>query len=144
MRHFEDLEEPQLDLTPLIDVVFLLLIFFIMATTFSKPVLEVVLAQAESAAARELPPERLTVTIDQAGEVYFADEIVNIEAVAEKLGAYPTETYIIFNIDRDAPFGAFVRVLDAAKAQQRKNFVINSTRPGEKTGPEGKREPALP
>lgn len=132
MHNFDDLEEPHLDLTPLIDTVFLLLIFFIMATTFSKPVLEVALAQADNAATRELPQERLTVTIDQAGEIYFEEEIVPRPEVAERLSAYPVETYIIFNIDQDAPFGTFVGVLDTAKTQQRRNFVINSASPGHK------------
>lgn len=143
MHHLADFEEPHIDLTPLIDAVFLLLIFFIMATTFSKPVLEVALAQADSAASRELPPERLTVTIDQAGEIYFEDELIETATVSERLGIYPTETHIIFNIDQDAPFGTFVRVLDVAKAQQRKNFVINSSH-AESPGTGSKNEPALP
>lgn len=149
MHHLSDFEEPHIDLTPLIDAVFLLLIFFIMATTFSRPVLEVALAQADSAASRELLPERLTVTIDQAGEIYFEDEVVESSSVPEHLSIYPIETHIIFNIDQDAPFGTFVRVLDVAKAQQRKNFVINSShaeasRPGASRGDGGKNEPALP
>lgn len=140
MSGFDDLEEPHIDLTPLIDAVFLLLIFFIMATTFSKPVLEVALAQADSASTRELPPERLAVTIDQAGEIYFDDAMVQLAEVARRLEAYPMETHIIFNIDQDAPFGMFVKVLDIAKGQQRKNFVINSARADEDT----RNEPAKP
>lgn len=143
MRDLADLEEPHIDLTPLIDAVFLLLIFFIMAATFSKPVLEVALAQADSAASREMPPERLTVTIDQAGDIYFEDELVELAAVPESLGAYPAETHIIFNIDRDAPFGTFVRVLDAAKTQRRNNFVINSSHSEENRNGKGKNESAL-
>lgn len=41
---FED--EPQIDLTPLIDCLFMLIIFFVLTMSFSKPVLEVVLPQA--------------------------------------------------------------------------------------------------
>ena len=36
-------EDASIDLTPVIDVIFMLLIFFIMTTTFSKPVLDIVL-----------------------------------------------------------------------------------------------------
>ena len=40
---FDELEEePRVDLTPLIDVIFMLVIFFVMTMTFSKPVLDVV------------------------------------------------------------------------------------------------------
>ena len=39
-------EEPQIDLTPLIDCLFMLIIFFVLTMSFSKPVLEVMLPQA--------------------------------------------------------------------------------------------------
>ena len=40
---FDDLdEEPKVDLTPLIDVIFMLVIFFVMTMTFSKPVLSLI------------------------------------------------------------------------------------------------------
>ena len=41
-------DDISLDITPLIDVIFMLLIFFIMTTTFSKPVLDIVLPQSET------------------------------------------------------------------------------------------------
>ena len=47
-------EEPSIDLTPLIDTIFMLLIFFIMTTTFSRPVLDIVLpASSEAEASSE-------------------------------------------------------------------------------------------
>ena len=39
-------EDAGIDLTPLIDVVFMLLVFFIMTTTFSRPVLVIVLPKS--------------------------------------------------------------------------------------------------
>ena len=46
---FDELEEePRVDLTPLIDVIFMLVIFFVMTMTFSKPVLDVVLPAAQN------------------------------------------------------------------------------------------------
>lgn len=42
-------EEPSIDLTPLIDTIFMLLIFFIMTTTFSRPVLDILLPESEEA-----------------------------------------------------------------------------------------------
>ncbi len=45
---FDDLdEEPKVDLTPLIDVIFMLVIFFVMTMTFSKPVIDLTLPAAE-------------------------------------------------------------------------------------------------
>ena len=42
-------EEPQIDLTPLIDCLFMLIIFFVMTMSFSRPVLEIVLPESETA-----------------------------------------------------------------------------------------------
>ena len=52
-------EEPNVDLTPLIDVIFMLLIFFIMTTTFSRPVLDIVLPSSESAAPSKVRQEQV-------------------------------------------------------------------------------------
>ena len=123
---FEEDPDVSLDLTPLIDTVFMLLIFFIMATTFSKPVLEVALAKADSAGAREIEKEKLTVTITQEGHILFDDVNVEPEEVAARMEPLPRGAFIIFNVDKGAPFGVFVQVLDAAKGQQRSEFVINA------------------
>ncbi len=126
---FEDDIDASLDLTPLIDAVFMLLIFFIMATTFSKPVLEVALAKAESATVKETAKEKLTVTITTDGRILFDDVPVTAEEIAARLAPLAGDTPLLFNVDRGAPFGMFVQVLDAAKARGMTNFVINTTAP---------------
>lgn len=53
-------EEPRIDLTSLIDVIFMLVIFFVMTMTFSsKPVLDIVLPESTQAKASEVPEELL-------------------------------------------------------------------------------------
>ncbi len=42
-------EEPQIDLTPLIDCLFTLIIFFVLTMSFSRPVLEVILPESQTA-----------------------------------------------------------------------------------------------
>ena len=124
---FEEEPEASLDLTPLIDTVFMLLIFFIMATTFSKPVLEVALAKADSASKQEVAKEKLTVTITEQGTILFDEEAVEEQDIPARMEALPREAPIVFNVDKGAPFGLFVKVLDVAKGQQRSEFVINAS-----------------
>lgn len=124
---FEEEPEATLDLTPLIDTVFMLLIFFIMATTFSKPVLEVALAKANSASTQEAAKEKLVVTITADGGILFDDEPVSEQDAASRMEPLPREAPIVFNVDKGAPFGLFVMVLDVAKQQQRSEFVINAS-----------------
>ena len=55
---FDELEEePRVDLTPLIDVIFMLVIFFVMTMTFSKPVLDVVLPAAQNSEVKKKTAE---------------------------------------------------------------------------------------
>lgn len=126
LMSFDEEPEASLDLTPLIDTVFMLLIFFIMATTFSKPVLEVALAKANSASVQEVVKERLTVTITEEGTILFDEERVEEKDIAMRMESLPREAPIVFNVDKGAPFGLFVQVLDVAKGQQRSEFVINA------------------
>ncbi len=56
---FDELEEePRVDLTPLIDVIFMLVIFFVMTMTFSKPVLDVVLPAAQNSEVKKKTTDR--------------------------------------------------------------------------------------
>ena len=67
-------EEPTVDLTPLIDVVFLLLIFFMVSTTFEhQAFLKVDLPEASAVEDRRDLPEFLELVIDSTGRMYLND-----------------------------------------------------------------------
>ena len=69
----------EISLTPMIDVVFLLLIFFMVTTTFSKEtVIKVQLPQAEGQEAERHDQEQvLMVTIDKAGQYFINEKALN-------------------------------------------------------------------
>jgi biopolymer transport protein ExbD len=125
LQSFEDDLDASLDLTPLIDTVFILLLFFILTTTFSGPMLEVLLADANSASVKEVVQEKLNVTITEDGRIFFEGDLVAPEEVAARLERLPIDATIIFNIDKRSRFGLFVQVLDAAKSRGQSNFYIN-------------------
>ena len=65
---FDELEEePRVDLTPLIDVIFMLVIFFVMTMTFSKPVLDVVLPAAQNSEVKKKTTE-LVISVKSDGK----------------------------------------------------------------------------
>jgi len=123
---FEDDLDASLDLTPLIDTVFILLIFFILTTTFSKPMLEVFLPKADSAAVKELNQEKLTVTVTEDNRIFFENDPVAPEEIAARLEKLSKDATIVFNVDKGAHFGLFVRILDTARSQGQSNFFINT------------------
>lgn len=120
------IDDANLDLTPLIDTVFMLLIFFIMATTFSKPVLEVALQGAQSAAVQESGKQHITITITKDGALWCDENTIPIEHLDTFMSARPQGEQITFNVDKGAPFGVFVQALDAAKKHGKDNCTINT------------------
>ncbi len=113
-------EEPELNLTPLIDVVFLLLIFFMVTTTFMDEAgLEITLPEAEQDP-EDAAPERLEIGITAEGEFFVAgDPLVNreLDTLVQALeDALAGEDFagIVIRADADAPHRAVVRALDGA------------------------------
>lgn len=123
-------EEPQIDLTPLIDCLFMLIIFFVLTMSFSKPVLEVVLPQAESGIKTNDRTEIL-LSVKADGTFWLDQKPVTLTALEQVLDDRP-EAILNIYMDGSAPFDRFVNVLDLAKQKRNGRFVI-STDPKEKT-----------
>lgn len=116
-------EEPDINLTSLIDVVFLLLIFFMISTTFDRQsLLRLDLPEAATAESETLP-ELIEVLITADGQV-FVNEALLTEisrpalqaALAEQL-AGDRDLPVILRADGDASHRLVVMALDAAAAE---------------------------
>lgn len=119
--------DASLDLTPIIDVVFMLLIFFIMATTFSMPVLDVILPEAESAQQPQEKQAELVITIDPQGRILHKDAVLDRQSLAALLHTQEKLPVTLF-VDERAPFEPFVLVMDQAKLAKRTHVSV-STQP---------------
>lgn len=120
----DDDDEIGIDLTPLIDVVFMLLIFFVMTTTFNKPVLEILLPKAETAELSSEKGKEILLSVTKNGSLFYKNEPIDIPSLIELLQT-ETATLNIY-IDREAPFEAFVKVVDIAKVEREGRFVIST------------------
>jgi len=126
--HFLDDDfDAEIDLTPLIDVIFMLLLFFILASTFSAPVLSVMLPESKTAVAMDSDPSRLILTIDGQGGLHHIGSPLHIEALPALLSSVP-EGPVELRVDRSAPFDSFVAVMDPLRASGR-NDVLITTKP---------------
>jgi biopolymer transport protein ExbD len=106
--------EISINLAPLIDVIFLLVIFFAVSTTFLETAgLQLELPESSSTAKREI--EDITVFLSADGELSLGDETVDEEKLKEKLRAAMDETdrkVVVLRADTHTEHGAVVEIMD--------------------------------
>ncbi|MCK5480863.1 MAG: biopolymer transporter ExbD [Gammaproteobacteria bacterium] len=113
-----DTDEPEVNLTPLIDVVFLLLIFFMVTTTFEhQSRIKIDLPEA-TAAPTSVDDESLEIIIDVQGRYFIGDQqVVNTtpetlkSAISKAIGDRDVPTVII-RADANTPHQAVITALD--------------------------------
>ncbi len=111
--------EPNVDLTPMVDVVFLLLIFFMISTTFVEtPGLSIKLPETSSVVA-ERDPEEIKVYLSREGEVFIKDKPYTLEALPDYLRSFGKKsqgmTFMLL-ADKEARHGVVVELMDMAQA----------------------------
>ena len=112
------LEEANLGLTPLVDVVFLLLIFFVVATSFNEPQLALELPGAENAESVSVERDAIQVTITPEEELLVDGDALPWEELEAELAARAegAEPLLELRAAAAAPHGRVVEVLDRARA----------------------------
>ena len=117
-RHVEaESVESMINLTPLIDMVFILLIFFMVTSSFVKETgVDVDRPSAATAVRKEQATILIAVTAK--GEVWIDKRQVDLRAVranVERLHAENPEGAVVIQADHQAPTGVVVRVLDQSR-----------------------------
>lgn len=103
-----------INLTPLIDVVFILLIFFIVTSSFVKETGVEVERPAASTATRK-EAASILVSVTAAGEIWIDQAVVDlrrVRAAVERLRAESPEAAAVVVADKDARMGLAVQVID--------------------------------
>ncbi len=108
-----------MNLTPMVDVTFLLLVFFLAATTFANDEVELDLRlpEARTGQAGELG-HQLTVNVMADGRILVEGREVTLEALRQKLVAAQQRDQkqsVLVRGDREAQFGLGMQVLDACR-----------------------------
>jgi len=125
------------DLTPMIDMVFLLLIFFLLTSYVILPSIQVNLPESETALVSE--PADLSLTIEQDRSLYLNDEAISKVRLEEALRAIFADepngigerpNGIVIQSDRRVPFGFVVEIMDLVKKAGAENisFLVESER----------------
>lgn len=110
-------DEGQIDLTPMLDVVFIMLIFFIVTSSFVKePGVELFKPQASTT--DECVRGTIIFAVDDRGDIHYNKEGVPIERVARIAEAAKKEApqaNVVFQVDRETPAYAVEELYDTLR-----------------------------
>jgi biopolymer transport protein ExbD len=122
-------EEPTLGIAPLIDIVFLLLIFFMVTSHFDiASGVRIKLPQVSNVMFDQ-QDNKATVVIDPSGQSYFKGKKVDMKALGEKLKQLVEEKHmvqLVLQADKETKHGVVVEVMDVAKTAGVSSIVISA------------------
>ncbi len=125
-RHMQVEDEAVIDLTPLMDIVFIMLIFFIVTTSFIKESgIDINRPQANTAERKE--KGNIMIAITENDEVWIDKRQVDIRAVranVERLKAENPEGSVVIQADKNSKNGLLVQVMDQARLAGVTNLSI--------------------
>jgi biopolymer transport protein ExbD len=105
-----------IDMAPLIDVVFLLLIFFMLTSNFVPPSVPLTLPKASSSAPSEAT--KLIVSLDQNGQISISDQIIpdaDFESALRSALEQNSTTAVHFRGDTSVDYGVFLKLISRAR-----------------------------
>ena len=120
----------EINITPLVDVVLVLLLIFMLTAPVLQSGVEVAVPRTRTV--NQLTEERMVVTIDKDQNVFLQDKPVNVNDLPTRLRVAPAaaaaKRVVYVRADEAVPFGAFASVMDAVKQAGITNISI-VTRP---------------
>ena len=121
----------EINVTPLVDVVLVLLLIFMLTAPVLQSGIDVAIPKTRTV--NQVTEERMVVTIDREQNVFLQDKPVNVNQLPSLLksagsGKDPSKRVIYLRADERVPFGAFASVMDAVKQSGITNISI-VTRP---------------
>ncbi|MFO6424547.1 ExbD/TolR family protein [Motilimonas sp. KMU-193] len=130
-RRIRPEDDAQIDLTPMLDVVFIMLIFFIVTTSFVRESgIEVNRPSATSAT--EQKNAGVFIAIKENGEIYLDRKQLDVQKVQlalERIVAERGEVGLVIQADQQARHGVVVNVMDAAKSAGIKQISVAAEQP---------------
>ncbi|MGI9103076.1 MAG: ExbD/TolR family protein [Terriglobales bacterium] len=114
-----------INITPLVDVVLVLLIIFMLTAPILQSGIEVAVPKTKTV--KEITEDRVVISIDRQQRVFLGNDPININQIADALHRKvrdPERQSIFLRADENVPFGAFAAVMDAVKQSGITNVSI--------------------
>jgi len=123
-------EVDNVDVSPLIDMVFILLIFFMVTTTFVKD-MKLDINRPAAASASKSDSKVVRVYIDNTGEVYIDNQPVQVWAIQSKLRSLlrtMTEKSVLVVTDDSIPVERLIDVVDECRMSGAKDVAVSTSK----------------
>ena len=111
-------DEAEINITPMLDIVFIMLIFFIVTTSFVREVGVDVNRPSNAPVKEQKQSEVIAVRITETGQIFIQNRLVDIRAVRANIEsglASKPEASVVVVSDRESDAGLLVRVIDQAR-----------------------------
>ena len=121
------LEEPGLGIAPLIDIVFLLLIFFMVTSHFDVASGVRIELPKVARTTHDQAESKVTIIIDKGGQSYLEGEQIDMKGLGERLRHLvqeKSEVQLVLQADKDSRHGVVVQAMDVAKSAGVRALVI--------------------
>ena len=122
-------EESNVDLTPMLDVIFIMLIFFIVTTSFVKES-GIDVSRPSAKTAQKKTRASILVAINSSGEIWIQRRKVDIQSVRsniEKLHAESPEGTVVIQADKRSETGILVEVMDQVRLAGVESIAVSTT-----------------
>lgn len=125
-------ELPQINIVPMIDVVFAILTFFIMSSLFltKSEGLPVNLPKAQTAQSQQ--QSKIAVTVDEQGKIFLNRQPTTVQELPAKVKATMenrAEALVVINADEKVPHGQVIAVMDQLRTVEGVKLGISTRRP---------------
>lgn len=121
-------EKPEIDIAPMVDMIFILLIFFMVTSTFVlQPGFKIELPEA--AASENAQSENLTIYVNEKKDIFINEKPIRIEELATEIkNKIPKlkEPVVSINADYKIEYGLVIKITDIAKLSGIKDVILTT------------------
>lgn len=131
LRNLRSERQPKLMIIPMIDIIFFLLVFFMMSTLYMVDQQTIAVNLPQAAAAQSDKPRSVAIAVTKAGQVLFEQEEIPLELLQKRVQlemAKQSDLVFILRSDKAAEYGTVVAVLDELKLAGAQRVAIATER----------------
>jgi biopolymer transport protein ExbD len=112
------------EITSLIDIVFILLIFFLLTAVFIPEGVSINLPEAKNTTDQAENP--LTIFINDQGSIFINDQNIQIENLSSEIMKLKEDHPISINADQKSDYGIFIKVIDEIKSRGNHPLILTT------------------